>query len=276
VAQFEANIWSFDLTRRKLSSKPLIASTKYDSNPVWSPDGSEIAFSSNRTGQGGIWIAAADGRRTGLVYSPDGGRAVGPQWVENGTALLATEYRPGQQRIVRIALNRNEVQPLVTQGTRPYAASASPDGQWIYYLAGTNTRGSQLWRMPGHESAEASVWADGTLYWYQAADDGHVYFTRYGEPGLWRRPADGDHAPEKVLEDLPTWAADDWTVVDGWLYYPDEEGLMRRSLTDASVERVADIVPRALGSTLAVHPNGHTLLLTTTDRAETDLFVAWP
>ena len=81
-AQYEANIWRVDGSDGSLESEPLISSTKYDSMPAWSPDGSEIAFTSNRTGDGGIWISASDGSRLRLVYEPETGRAVGPRMVK--------------------------------------------------------------------------------------------------------------------------------------------------------------------------------------------------
>jgi len=70
VSQFESNIWAVDLATGKPADRPLLASNKYDSNPAPSPDGKMIAFSSNRTGRGSIWIAAADGSGERLVYEP--------------------------------------------------------------------------------------------------------------------------------------------------------------------------------------------------------------
>ena len=280
VAQFEANIWKLDLASGSLEPAPLIASTKYDSTPTWSPDGSEIAFSSNRTGDGGIWIASADGSRLRMVYEPEEGRAVGPAWTDGGRAVLATEYTPGRQRIVRIALNRREVVPLETAGSNPYAPSVSPDGQWIYYLGGSlngdTPAGSQLWRMPaGGAGAQESV-LNGPLNRYQIADDGFIYFTRYAEPGLWRRRIEAAGESEAVLEDFPAWAGDDWLVYRGWIYHAADGGLMRLDLKTGIVEKISDAIPDSLGTSISVHPDGQSILLSRTDRAESDLFLATP
>jgi Tol biopolymer transport system component len=278
IAQYESNIWLLAADTGNIGAEPLIASTKYDSTPTWSPDGSEIAFSSNRTGDGGIWIASADGSRVRLVYAPEEGRAVGPAWIDEGAALLATEYVPGQQRIVRIALNRHEIVPLETLGSNPYAPSESPDREWIYYLGGADMGdregGSQLWRMRSGDPTLQEVVLEGPLYWYQIGDDGFLYFTRYAEPGLWRRRLGDSGEAEPVLPEFPTWAGDDWSIHDGWVYHAADDGIYRLSLATEAVEKISDVMPGSLGPSIAVHPEGRTILVSKTDRAESDLFVA--
>ena len=274
VAQYEANIWRLDLKSGDLESEPLIASTKYDSMPSWSPDGSEIAFTSNRSGDGGIWIASADGSRVRMVYTPESGRAVGPHWMADGTALLATEYRSEAQRIVRIALNRREVLRLDTPGSRPYAPSESPDRKWIYYLAGGETGGSELWRMPASGAGDHELILEGPLNRYVITRDRNLYFTRYREPGLWRRNLDAEGDSELLLEDFPTWAGEDWTILDGWIYHVSTDGLLRLNLNDGAVERVSEGFSNTLGPSIDVHPDGQSILLSKTDRAESDLFLA--
>jgi Tol biopolymer transport system component len=71
-----------------------------DGWPAWSPDGRQIVFSSNRTGDGDVWIMAADGRRerrlTGLRrrddwaprFSPDGALIAFHSLDERGRSAL--------------------------------------------------------------------------------------------------------------------------------------------------------------------------------------------
>ena len=148
ISQYESNIWSMDAATGQLSEQALISSTKYDTNPVWSPDGSEFAFSSNRTGRGGIWIAAADGSRERMVFEPKSGRSVWPVWSPDGSYLVATLYAESGQNLVRIALNHREVELIQTSGARPYAGAFSEDGRYVCFLQrddlGQNSGGDAL------------------------------------------------------------------------------------------------------------------------------------
>src|SRR5690606_11654203 len=67
---------------------PLIASTRWDSQPEVSPDGERIAFVSNRSGQLEIWAADADGENLRRLTSFGGPRVSTPRWSPDGTRLL--------------------------------------------------------------------------------------------------------------------------------------------------------------------------------------------
>ena len=62
-AQFfqDANIWRID-TEGKQPPVKVISSTQYDSSPQYSPDGSRVAFRSNRSGSNEIWVSDSNGR----------------------------------------------------------------------------------------------------------------------------------------------------------------------------------------------------------------------
>ena len=272
-AQYEANIWRVDTADGSLDPEPLISSTKYDSMPSWSPDGSEIAFTSNRTGDGGIWISAPDGSRLRLVYEPENGRSVGPSWLKDSSALLATEYSPDSQRIVRIALNRREVIPFDVPGSNPYAPVESPDGQEIYYLAGDEQRGAHLWRMAATGAEEHEMVVEGPLVLFELHEDGFVYFTRYREAGLWRIPVQGDKEAELVTGDV---GGEDWRIQGDWLYFSSIDGIDRLHLVDGSKENVSPVRALSLGPSMSIHPDGTSILVSKTDRAESDLFLARP
>lgn len=52
-------LWTLDLGTGK--AEQLLLPNAGDIHPQWSPDGSRLAFSSNRTGRYEIWTAAAAG-----------------------------------------------------------------------------------------------------------------------------------------------------------------------------------------------------------------------
>jgi Tol biopolymer transport system component len=64
----------------------LIASTGNDGEPAWSPDGSKIAFASDRDGTPQVYVANRDGSNVVKVTSK--ARSYTPAWAPDGTKLV--------------------------------------------------------------------------------------------------------------------------------------------------------------------------------------------
>jgi len=59
--------------------RSLTADPASDAAPRWSPDGSEIAFVSDRSGNSDVWVATADGASFENLTS-DPGSDTAPRW----------------------------------------------------------------------------------------------------------------------------------------------------------------------------------------------------
>ena len=162
---------------------------------------------------------------------------------------------------------------LSIPGSHPYSPAESPNGEQIYYLAGDETRGAHLWRMDASGSGEHEKMLEGPLYLFQLTDDGFVYYTRYRESGLWRTLVEDTREPELVIEDL---AGEDWQILGDWVYFASSAGIERFNLESGDRENVSAVTAYSLGTSISVHPNGHSILVSRTDRAESDLFLAQP
>src|SRR5207248_6928620 len=70
----DTNVWRTKLTRGSAAGpgSAWLASSALDSSPQFSPDGTQVAFRSSRSGPSEIWIAASDGRSPRRLTHFDG------------------------------------------------------------------------------------------------------------------------------------------------------------------------------------------------------------
>jgi eukaryotic-like serine/threonine-protein kinase len=137
----QASIWVIDLvlgTNSRLSFSP-----GYDSPPVWSPDGSRIAWASIRGGRAAIYQKAANGSGSEELLYQFSGQAnpVLTDWSRDGRFLIyrlgadlwALPVGPGTDS------DRKPI-PLIQSPDIKAGAYLSPDGRWLAYLSSESGR----------------------------------------------------------------------------------------------------------------------------------------
>ncbi|HEX2167943.1 MAG TPA: hypothetical protein VHG09_11985, partial [Longimicrobiales bacterium] len=62
----------------------------FDAQPRWSPDGSRIVLTSDRSGSDNIWTIAADGSDARQVTKLDSKRTESPEWTPDGEYIIAS------------------------------------------------------------------------------------------------------------------------------------------------------------------------------------------
>mgnify|MGYP002395720028 CR=1 FL=1 len=280
IAQFEANIWKISLNEPEQSASVLIRSSKYDSNPSFAPDGRTIGFTSNRSGTGAIWTFDMETGNVQRVFEPENGRVIGPHWSPDARYMLATWYQRNGQRIVRVDSVSGSLQVMPTSGGRPFNATYSSDGRFIYYIASTAGEGTQLRRMSS-DGQQESVLGLAAISNFQLRGN-TVYFVRDRQDGLYA--ADlvdgvGVTEPIAILPGLPAQAWNAWWVHGDQVFfrYQDEDlgWLVRRSLVSGQQERITPW-PNGIPGTnsLAVSEDGKQILFSNTDRIDADIFLS--
>jgi Tol biopolymer transport system component len=143
--------------------------------PVWSPDGTRIAFQ-NYAPEGNyhIWTIAPDGRRpVELTTGPNDDRE--PAWTPDGRALVFSSDRSndGQYKIWTVPADGAPPAQVTTGAGAESNPVVSPDGSTLAYVDGANvvtrllTGGAPMIVAPG----TAPAWTpDGTGLVYQNAD----------------------------------------------------------------------------------------------------------
>jgi Tol biopolymer transport system component len=125
--------------------------------PRFSPDGSQIAFISDRKGQDNLWVMEADGSRSQPIFLDSGSRVYEPTWSPDGSAIIATRYIPHiagyhdpHKEIWRFPLSGAKPELLARGKSWGYRwPSLSPDGKILYYFTSYPT-----WSWAGQYTGE--------------------------------------------------------------------------------------------------------------------------
>ena len=169
------------------SSRQLTAGTARDASPRWSPDGSEIAFVSNRPALGVPQDDDADQEKTGP-------KRPGKNLPKTPTQIWAIAPSGGEARQVT-ALPRGASHPVW-----------SPDGRWLAFLSATRPKDD-----PGAEDATAEPVADERLISrLRYRFDGVGFIETYAH--VWVIPAAGGDARQLTSGPFddgdPVWSSD--------------------------------------------------------------------
>ena len=131
----ESTLWLVDLGRG--SAVPLSSGAGRNDSPVWSPDGTRIAFAADRDGPINIYVKTiADAAPEQLLYksgvlfkNPNG-------WSSDGQWISVTQMDPGTaQDLWLLPAAGGALKPLYLGPTRDVGGAISPDGHWICYIS---------------------------------------------------------------------------------------------------------------------------------------------
>ncbi|MEO7912522.1 MAG: S41 family peptidase [Roseiflexaceae bacterium] len=137
----------------------LTANPAGHSSPRWSPDGTQIAFSSNRTGQGDIYVLPLSGGELRRVTYHDTASVV-EDWSTDGQQIFFSSAREQQgSEIYRVAAEGGTPILWISQ---PYetinSLAVAPDGKT---LAFNNSR-DRWWRRGPNPYGGADIWTVGS------------------------------------------------------------------------------------------------------------------
>ena len=116
----------------------LTTDTGQDQNGQWSPDGSRIAFVSDRSGSAQIWLMDADGSRQRQL-SQEPAIHGWPKWHPDGKTLVVWSYDPSTAThgIKTIEVDSGREHTLVASREMLDRPEFHPDGERIAYAAET-------------------------------------------------------------------------------------------------------------------------------------------
>ena len=151
----------------------LLTNNTFDLRPLWSPDGTRIAFS-RLTGQGyNVFVMAADGNNVrALTDTTDGILAAG--WTPDGRKVLAVTVQ-GSVQLLDVTGGAPQTLAFIQQ-SGDTDVSISPDGQWIAYVdkvPGRMNPGIFISRLDGSDRrllVQLDTWSVGIPRWSPDGD----------------------------------------------------------------------------------------------------------
>ncbi len=274
----DTNIWRFDLTGRA-APKKVVSSTQYDSSPSISPDGTRIAFRSNRSGSNEIWECDSEGRAAWQVTRIGGALTGSPRWSPDGVRVAFDSRPEGQADIYAMRVG-GAMQRITKSPSEDVVPSWSRDGKWIYYAS--NRSGAwQVWRAASSGNGpEEQVTRRGGFAAGESMDGHWLYYAKgRSAEGLWRKRLP-DGPEEAFVPELKPGLWGYWTLADKGLYFLDwpgpghPAGIWWRPFGGSRAQVGTVDGPPAVGdSGFSLAPNGRYLLYTQMDQAGSDILV---
>jgi TolB protein len=197
--------------------------------PSWSPDGSQIAFVSDREGEPDIWVMNSDGSKPVNVTQHEA-KDHSPAWSPDGEWIAFASVRESLYwELYRMRPDGSDVQRLTwwedasdlsptwsPDGTR-LAFASKRDGNWEIYTMDRD--GGNLVRLTDHPADDTNpVWSpDGSRIAFESTRDGYAEI--YLVPIIGGETVNISNAPFSS-EHGPTWSPDGGRIA----FYSDRDG----------------------------------------------------
>ncbi len=202
VLQINSDIWRLPVDPRSGlptgEARAVVATTREESRGAVSPDGTTLAFNSDRGGDMNLYLRSLDdGAERQLTRGAGGDYQA--NWSPDGGSIAFFSARSGNSDVWTVDVATGELRQITTDTGLDTNPSFSPDGRHIAFHSDRDGR-VEVWLIDADGSGErrlTSVGASGHFIRW-SPDGRHVYFRKRGD-NAYRVAADGG-APERLVE----------------------------------------------------------------------------
>ncbi len=261
----DQDLWRLEIADREtwqIQTTAFIASTRWEFEADFSPDGNAVAFVSARSGNPEIWLCDDKGKNLQKLTALGATALSNLRWSPSGDRLACNAVIGGEHRIVVADPAGGEPRRVTTGYAREVFASWSAGGGGLL-IGADGGRGWQVYRLGLTGGDPIQVTRSGGQIAQEDAAGRTLYFSRPGRPGLWRRQAGGRVEPELVLPNLLPRDRFNWRLRNGRIIWIMRAGgaalLLEHDLATGRSLLLAEL-PGLRGSGLAAAPAGDVYL----------------
>jgi Tol biopolymer transport system component/DNA-binding winged helix-turn-helix (wHTH) protein len=270
------SIFRRDLQNPLAPPVKLIASSRAQSQPVYSPDGKYIAFASNRGGASEIWMTDSDGDNPVQLTNLKSMTGT-PNWSPDSQKIVFDSRFGGHAGLYIVGISERVPHKLVTNLADVSVPSWSHDGKWIYFIGGGTIAAGRIYRapavggnatplsaLPGYGPVESF---DGERVYYStavvASDDVAIFSASLSPTGT-----------ELPVEGLPPIFAANWTLIRDGIYFCPANPFGNVSFFDFATRHIHSVFEAEqapLG--LSVSPDGRYMLYSQVGEIRSDIML---
>ncbi len=275
VSSYNSNIWRMELGSlpRSGSRKRIVASTKAEWDPQYSPDGKKISFASERTGNWEVWVCDPDGSNP-VQLTSFGLNSASPRWSPDGKYIAFDSNRDGRWQIWVVGATGGVPRRLTDGSADDDSPRWSPDGKWIYF-ASKRTGSHQLWKMPATGGSPVQVTRNGGWSSCVSPDGKYLYYQKPQVTSVvWKIPVEGGEEA-KILDAV--WDRS-YVVVHQGIYFiasRETDGKASLRFFDLATRTAKEVAmfERPLVNEISISPDGRSLLYSQVDEGSADLML---
>ncbi len=262
---YEANIWLYDISSGDFSR--VVHSTKYDNYPAFSADGRRFLFSSNRQDLSSIWLFDMDREVEQLLISKPGSKLTRPSWSQSEHQVLMTINDDSGYGSLLLDLNTMETEVL----NFGYGHTAAVEFEGAYFaLAKSDELQHKILRLSNQQTEVLPVDA---VSRFMLLDDGGIILSKNQIDGLFLYDLKTQQET-LLIPEFKSASMNLWTVVNQMVYFDrggDLAGIWRLNLNTDELTFITSHRPFSVGTSLSVNSAETQILITRTDRAESDI-----
>lgn len=179
------NIWTLPLRGAAAgNAKRLIRSAAHDKHPAFSPDGKWLAFGSDRSGAGELWLADSEGRNPRQLTQLSAYIIGYPHWSPDSKFIVFHARVPKIPELYLFRVEDNSLRKLTDEEPGFVQPSFSSDEKSVYCVQPNNGT-PMLYKVNIEQGTREPLWYGASPA--EAPGRNTLLYTKYGHPGIYAR-----------------------------------------------------------------------------------------